>query len=225
MRADFIRLNLDSSMAYAIGTLDSAGFLQGQPEYIDGEQSYISKELTYNFKTKKGFIKNVVTEQGEGYVTGERTKKMPDNSFCMEKGKWTTCENHDHPHFYIQMSKAKVRPGKNIVTGPAHLVMEDVSLPLFFPFGYFPFNTSYSSGFLMPTYGEESNRGFYLRNGGYYFAFNDYLDMAVRGDIYSKGSWGMKAASNYKKRYKYSGNFSYNYMVNQYGEKVFARFL
>lgn len=224
LRANFIRLNLDSSMAYAIGRPDSAGVMTGNPEFIDGDQTYVSKELTYNFKTKKGYIKHVVTQQGEGYVTAIQTKKMPDNSFCMKNGQWTTCEYHDHPHFYINMSKAKVRPGKNIVTGPANLVMEGVPLPLFIPFGYFPFNSSYSSGFLMPTYGEESNRGFYLRDGGYYFAFSDYMDMAIRGDFFSKGSWGTKVSSNYKKRYKYSGAFSFNLISNQYGEKVLPDF-
>lgn len=219
LSADFIRLNMDSSLIFAMGGKDSAGADLGLPEFIDAGTSYVSKQMVYNFSTGKGFITDVVTEQGEGYVTSHETKRINDEAFCMRGGKYTTCDNHDHPHFYLSMSKAKVRPGKNIVTGPAHLVIEDVHLPLFIPFGFFPFTESYSSGFVIPEFGEEQNRGFFLSQGGYYFAISDYFDFKGLGSIYTNGSWDMAATSAYKVRYKYSGSFNAQFMTNVTGEK------
>lgn len=219
LNADFIRLNMDSSLIFAMGGKDSAGADLGLPEFIDAGTSYVSKQMVYNFSTGKGFITDVVTEQGEGYVTSHETKRINDEAFCMRGGKYTTCDNHDHPHFYLSMSKAKVRPGKNIVTGPAHLVIEDVHLPLFIPFGFFPFTESYSSGFVIPEFGEEQNRGFFLSQGGYYFAISDYFDFKGLGSIYTNGSWDMAATSAYKVRYKYSGSFNAQFMTNVTGEK------
>ena len=160
-----------------------------------------------------------MTQQGEGYVTSEEGKKGADDEIYMRHGKYTTCDNHDHPHFYMKLSMAKVRPKKNVVFGPAQLVVEDVPLPIAVPFGFFPFNSSYSSGFIMPTYGDEMNRGFYLRDGGYYFAISDKMDLKVLGEIFTKGSWGLSVASNYNKRYKYSGSFNASYLVTKTGEK------
>ena len=214
-----ITMNMDSSTVYARGVPDSVGVETGTPIFKDGETPYESKIMRYNFKTKKGFINNIVTQQGEGYVTSEESKKGAGDELYLRHGKYTTCDQHDHPHFYLKLSMAKVRPKKNVVFGPAQLVVEDVPLPIAVPFGFFPFNSSYSSGFIMPTYGDEMNRGFYLRDGGYYFAISDRMDLKLLGEIFTKGSWGLSAQSNYNKRYKYSGNFNASYLVTKTGEK------
>lgn len=214
-----ISMNMDSSTVYARGVADTTGVESGTPVFKDGETPYESKIMRYNFKTKKGFINNIVTQQGEGYVTSEEGKKGANDEIYMRHGQYTTCDNHDHPHFYLKLSMAKVRPKKNVVFGPAQLVVEDVPLPIAVPFGFFPFNSSYSSGFIMPTYGDEMNRGFYLRDGGYYFAISDKMDLKLLGEIFTKGSWGLSAASNYNKRYKYSGSFNASYLVTKTGEK------
>ena len=214
-----ISMNMDSSTVYARGVSDTTGVESGTPVFKDGETPYESKIMRYNFKTKKGFINSIVTQQGEGYVTSEEGKKGANDEIYMRHGQYTTCDNHEHPHFYLKLSMAKVRPKKNVVFGPAQLVVEDVPLPIAVPFGFFPFNSSYSSGFIMPTYGDEMNRGFYLRDGGYYFAISDRMDLKVLGEIFTKGSWGLSAASNYNKRYKFSGSFNTSYLVTKTGEK------
>jgi hypothetical protein len=214
-----ITMNMDSSTVFAKGVADTTGVETGTPIFKDGETPYESKIMRYNFKTKKGFINSIVTQQGEGYVTSEEGKKGANDEIYMRHGKYTTCDNHEHPHFYLKLSMAKVRPKKNVVFGPAQLVVEDVPLPIAVPFGFFPFNSSYSSGFIMPTYGDEMNRGFYLRDGGYYFAISDQMDLKVLGEIFTKGSWGLSAASNYNKRYKFSGSFNASYLVTKTGEK------
>ena len=214
-----ITMNMDSSTVYATGVTDTAGVETGSPIFKDGETPYESKIMRYNFKTKKGFINSIVTQQGEGYVTSEEGKKGANDEIYMRHGKYTTCDNHEHPHFYLKLSMAKVRPKKNVVFGPAQLVVEDVPLPIAVPFGFFPFNSSYSSGFIRPTYGDEMNRGFYLRDGGYYFAISYQMDLKVLGEIFTKGSWGLSAASNYNKRYKFSGSFNASYLVTKTGEK------
>ena len=220
LQSEVIEMNMDSSLVFAKFGLDSIGEEFGYPLFKDGEQQYESKTMRYNFGSKKGYITDVITQQGEGYVTAGRTKKMANNDMFMMGGKYTTCDDHDHPHFYIQLSKAKVRPKKNIVTGPAYLVIEDVPLPLAIPFGFFPFSESYSSGIIMPTFGDEMDRGFFLRDGGYYFALSDYVDLALTGEIYTKGSWGLSARSAYRKRYKYSGNFNASLLTTILGDKV-----
>ncbi len=214
-----ITMNMDSSTVYATGVTDTAGVETGSPIFKDGETPYESKIMRYNFKTKKGFINSIVTQQGEGYVTSEEGKKGANDEIYMRHGKYTTCDNHEHPHFYLRLSMAKVRPKKNVVFGPAQLVVEDVPLPIAVPFGFFPFNSSYSSGFIMPTYGDEMNRGFYLRDVCYYFSISDQMDLKVLGEIFTKGSWGLSAASNYNKRYKFSGSFNASYLVTKTGEK------
>ena len=213
-----ITMNMDSSTVYARGVTDSTGVETGTPIFKDGDTPYESKIMRYNFKSKRGFINGIVTQQGEGYVTSEDAKKGPNNEVYLRSGKYTTCD-HEHPHFYLKLSMAKVRPKKDVVFGPAHLVVEDVPLPVAIPFGFFPFSSSYQSGFIMPTYGDEMNRGFYLRDGGYYFAINDNVDLKVLGEIFTKGSWGLSTQSNYVKRYKYSGSLNASYIVTKTGEK------
>lgn len=221
LKADLIRISMDSSIVHATYSLDSIGEEFGYPVFVEGDQQIESKHMHYNFKTKKGFSRETITQQGEGYVTAGTTKMVSDNILNMVDGKYTTCDNHDHPHYYIQMTKAKVRPGKNIVTGPAYLVFEDVPIPLLgLPFAFFPFTDSYSSGILMPTYDDERNRGFGLRDGGYYFALSDYVDLAVTGEIYTKGSWGLGAQSSYYKRYKFRGSLDARYRVTKLGDKA-----
>lgn len=219
LTSQYITMNMDSSVVYAKGDVDSLGNATGTPVFKDGETPYESKTMRYNFKTKKGFINTITTQQGEGYVTSLQAKKDSNDIIYMRHGRYTTCDYHDHPHFYLNLSMAKVRPKKNVVFGPANLVVEDVSLPLVVPFGFFPFSSSYSSGFIMPTYGDELNRGFYLRDGGYYFAISDRMDLKVLGEIYTKGSWGLSAQSSYNKRYRYSGSFNGSYLVTKTGDK------
>ncbi len=224
LEAYYIRLNRDSSMIYAEGIRDSTGAWVQTPIFKDGGDNFESETIKYNFETGKGLIYNVASEQADGYVSGGVTKRVDEENLCMKNGRYTTCSNKDHPHFYLNMTKAKVKPGKSIVTGPAYLVLEDVPLPLAIPFGFFPVTSSYSSGFVMPSYGEEQNRGFFLKDGGYYFAISDYVDLKVTGDIYSLGSWALNANSRYKKRYKFSGNFSSNYRINVSGDKELSNY-
>ena len=219
MTAAQISMDMDSSQVQAIGVPDTVGDLVGNPVFKDNSGEYESKVMKYNFKTKRGFITDIVTEQGEGYLTGGITKKTEDDYYYIKDGRYTTCDDHEHPHFYFQLTKAKVKPKKNVVTGPAYMVLEDLPLPIAVPFGYFPFSEKYQSGILMPTVGEDYNRGFYLRNGGYYLALGQYADLALTGEIYTRGSWGLSAQSSYSKRYKFSGSFSVNYLTTVTGEK------
>lgn len=219
LNADRIRMDLDSALVAATGMADSTGNLTGKPIFSENGTTYESESMKYNFKTQKGYITNVITEQGEGFLMGGKTKKNADGSFFLENGKYTTCDNHEHPHFYFQITKGKMRPKKDVVTGPAYMVLADVPLPLALPFGYFPFSKDYSSGIIFPSFGEDYNRGFYARDGGYYFALSDYVDLALRGEIYTKGSWGVSAASSYVKRYKFRGNVSLSYITTVMGDK------
>ena len=217
---EFITMDMDSSIISSTFGVDSLGVEFGHPVFIEGGTEYEMKGVKYNFDTKKAFIHNVITQQGEGHIVANEAKKNADNSFYMRNAKYTTCDRHDHPHFYLNLSKAKVRPEKDVVTGPAWLVVADVPLfPIVLPFAFFPFTTTYSSGIIMPSYGDEMNRGFYLQNGGYYLAINDHIDLSLTGEIYTKGSWGLGARSNYRKRYKYSGNFNVYYLNTVTGEK------
>jgi len=219
LKADFVRVKMDSSTIFAKGSKDSVGVKKGEPEFSEGDKSYKSRELTYNLKTQKGFIRQAVTQEGEGYIISDKTKKTQKEEFCMTNGKFTTCDNHDHPDFYLNMSRGKVKPGEYVVTGPAHLVVADVPLPLIIPFGFFPFTSDYSSGILMPSYVDELNRGFGLTNGGYYFAINDYMDLEMRGEIYTKGTWALRGNSTYRKKYKFSGSLGVEYRADITGEK------
>ena len=214
-----ISMDMDSSQVHAIGILDSVGELNGKPVFKDQSGEYESRVMKYNFKTKRGYITDIVTEQGEGYLTGGITKKTEDDYYYIKDGKYTTCDDHEHPHFYFQLTKAKVKPKSNVVTGPAYMVLEDLPLPIAVPFGYFPFSEKYQSGILVPTVGEDYNRGFYLRNGGYYLALGQHADLALTGEIYTRGSWGLSAQSSYAKRYKFSGSVSINYLTTVTGQK------
>ena len=217
LQAEFIRLNLDSNTVYACGVEDSMGVLKGTPVFTEGGEKIESKAMNYNIKSKKGFIYGTVTQQGEGYITSSKTKKVGDDVYCLQHGKYTTCDHHEHPHFYLALTKAKMKQGRYIVSGPAYMVIEDIPIPLAIPFGYFPINTQYSSGILFPTLGEEQSRGFYAKGLGYYFAINDYIDLAATADIYSKGSWSLSLASTYKWRYRFGGSFNFSYVSNVYG--------
>lgn len=214
-----IKMDMSHNLVYAEGVPDSVGDLQDKPVFKDPSGEYESKTMKYNFKTRKGYITDVVTEQGEGYLTGGITKKMENDQYYIKNGKYTTCDDHECPHFYFNITKGKVTPKKNIVTGPAYMVLADVPLPIAVPFGYFPFSSKYSSGVIFPTFGEDYNRGFYLRDGGYYFAINDNVDLALTGEIYTKGSWGVTARSAYVKRYKFSGNFDLSFITTVNGDK------
>ena len=218
LSSDRIQMSLDSSLVRATGTADSTGAIFGTPVFTMGQDKYESDTMAFNFKTKKGFIYNVYTEQEDGYLSSQHSKRDSSGVLYLEHGRYTTCDQ-PHPDFYIALSRAKVRPGKDVVFGPAYLVVADVPLPLAIPYGFFPFTKSYSSGFIMPSYGDESSRGFYLRDGGYYFAMSDKWDLKLLGEIYTKGSWGISVASNYNKRYRYSGSFYFSYQDTKNGDK------
>ena len=217
--AEKIEMNLENNTVYAVGGVDSVGELFGTPVFDDNGTSYEAKTMRYNFKTEYGYITDVITQQGEGYLTGGQTKKIDKNTFYVQNGRYTTCDNHEDPHFYMQLTKAKVRTGKDVVSGPAYMVLAGLPLPLAVPFGYFPFSEKYSSGIIFPTFGDDYNRGYYLSNGGYYFALSQNMDLALTGEIYTLGSWGLRAESRYVKRYKYSGGFNISYLKTVTGDK------
>ena len=218
LESDQIFMSMDSSLVHATGSRDTSGQKFGTPVFKMGNDTYETDTMAFNFKTKKGLINNAYTQQDDGFMTSEISKRGANGDMFLYHGRYTTCDL-PHPDFYFAMSRAKVRPGKDVVFGPTYLVVADVPLPLAVPYGFFPFTKSYSSGFIMPTYGDETSRGFYLRDGGYYFAINDKMDLKLLGEIYTKGSWGIKAASNYRKRYKYSGSFLFDYQTTINGEK------
>lgn len=220
LASDRISMDIDKSNVKAMGTADSTaeGGIKGKPVFKMGSDEYDTDTIKFNFKSKKALINNVYTEQQDGFLSGMRSKRDSSGVIYLQHGRYTTCDE-PHPDFYISLSRAKVRPGKDVVFGPAYLVVCDVPMPFAIPYGFFPFTKSYSSGFIMPTYGDESDRGFYLRDGGYYFAINDKWDLKLLGEIYTKGSWGLSAASNYRKRYKYSGSFYFSYQDTKTGDK------
>ena len=218
LESDQIYMSLDSSLVHATGSLDTAGVKFGTPVFKMGSDTYETDTMAFNFKTKKGLINNVYTEQQDGFMTSEISKRNADGDMFLYHGRYTTCDD-PHPDFYFAMSRAKVRPGKDVVFGPTYLVVADVPLPFAIPYGFFPFTKSYSSGFIMPTYGDETSRGFYLRDGGYYFAVSDKMDLKLIGEIYTKGSWGITASSNYRKRYRYNGSFLFSYQNSVSGDK------
>ena len=222
LASEKIHMSIDSSVVHATGardTTDTTGVrLMGTPVFTMGSDKYESDTMAFNFKTKKGLISKVYTQQEDGFLQSEISKRNANGDIYLQHGRYTTCDAK-HPDFYIALSRAKVRPGKDVVFGPAYLVVADVPLPLAIPYGFFPFTKSYSSGFIMPTYGDENSRGFYLRDGGYYFAINDKMDLKLLGEIYTKGSWGLSAASNYNKRYRFNGSFYVSYQDTKTGDK------
>ena len=213
-----ITMCLDSSLVHAVGLRDTAGVYTEKAVYKQGGDEYESETMSFNFKTKKGFISNVNTTQGNGYLQSSESKRTDDGTLYLRHAKYTTCDAK-HPHFYLKLSRGKVRPGKETIFGPAYLVVEDVPLPLAVPYGFFPISKKYSSGFVMPSYGDETSRGFYLRDGGYYWAVNDYFDLKALGEIYTKGSWGASLESNYNKRYRFRGNVYFSFLRTVEGEK------
>ena len=240
LTAEHIDVQMDSSLVHATGAeryvkddlpplpkdsgrIDSSKLQKeryGLPVFVMGSDKYETDTMSFNFKTKKGLIQNAYTEQQDGFLVSEKSKRDKDGNFYVKHGRYTTCDDPE-PDFYLALSRAKVRPGKDVVFGPAYLVVQDVPLPLAIPYGFFPFSKSYSSGFIMPTYGDEQARGFYLKDGGYYFAINDNIDLKLLGEIYTKGSWAISAASNYNFRYKYAGQFFFSYQNTKDGEKGF----
>ena len=218
LESDQIYMSLDSSLVHATGSVDTTGHKFGTPVFKMGSDTYETDTMAFNFKTKKGLISNAYTEQEDGFMTSELSKRDGKGDMFLYHGRYTTCDQ-PHPDFYFAMSRAKVRPGKDVVFGPTYLVVCDVPLPFAVPYGFFPFTKSYSSGFIMPTYGDETSRGFYLRDGGYYFAINDKMDLKLIGEIYTKGSWGVTATSNYRKRYRYNGSMLVSYQNTVSGDK------
>ncbi|MFC2529719.1 putative LPS assembly protein LptD [Segatella oris] len=219
LKSERIYLNMDSSLVHATGVRDTATKgLTGTPVFSMGSDNYESDTMAFNFKSKKGLIQNVTTQQQEGFLSSQLSKRNDKGEIFLKHGRYTTCDK-DCPDFYIALSRAKVRPGKDVVFGPAYLVVADVPLPLAIPYGFFPFSKKYSSGFIMPSYGDESTRGFYLRDGGYYFALSDKWDLKLLGEIYTKGSWGLSVATNYRKRYRYNGTFYAAYQDTKTGDK------
>lgn len=218
MKADFMRMELDTKQIYATGVSDTLGN-KTRPEFIDGGATYTMDTILYNMTSGKAKIKGVATQEGEGFLLGDDVKKMPDNTINIKSGKYTTCDEIDHPHFYLKLTQAKVIPQKKVIVGPAYMVMEDVPIPfLGIPEGFFPLTQGRSSGIIIPSYGEETTRGFFLRNGGYYWAASDNMDLTVLGSIYTYGSWEASIESNYIKRYKYSGRMSAKYAQTIIGE-------
>lgn len=222
MKADFMAINMDTRQIRAYGINDTVNNKPTvtRPEFTEGGKTFTMDTIDYNIETGKAKIKGIAMQEGEGFLVGKNVKKLADNTINIADGMFTTCEHTDHPHFYLAMSKAKLIPGKKAIIGPSYIVMEDV--PIYFlglPEGFFPLNQGPKSGFIMPTYGEEYIKGFYLRDFGYYFTFNDYIDLTLKGGIYTLGSWEASASSRYIKRYKYSGNLSANYSKVRFGDK------
>ncbi len=216
LKADYIEFDWTSKIMKAHQTVDSTG-KKGPPAYFeDGEESFAAESMLYNFETKNGKINNFKRQEGEGYIIVEQGKKNADNAYFGAGAHYTTCDL-DHPHFYINANKAKIVPQKIAVTGPANLVVADVPTPLFLPFGIFPINRGRSSGLLIPQYGYSFTQGFFLRNGGYYFAISDHIDLSATGTIFSNGSWGLNTTAGYAGRYRYKGNLSMQYSRNKYG--------
>jgi hypothetical protein len=219
IKADSIAFDMATNLLFAIGRKDTTGKVIGSPVFKEGKQEFESKELTYNFKTRKAVVRNIITKQADGLLHSNFTKLLEDGTSNIVKSTYSTCDA-DTPHFYINLPKAKVYPGEKIVSGPGNFVLEGIPLPLVIPFGYFPVNTKKAaSGLLFPQIGEERERGYSLTDGGYYFAINDYFDLTVKGSVYSNGSWLATAQTSYRKLYKYNGNFSFNYANNIAGHQ------
>ncbi len=223
LKAAMIAIDIEKKTIYAAYLLDSANNQVGRPIFKQGEDTFEADSINYNFETRKGFIKQLRTEQQGGYLHSKTTKRLPNEQICLQDGKFTTC-NADHPHFYISLKKAILIPNEKIVSGPINLVIADIPTPAWLPFGFFPTQKKFTSGVIIPEYGEERNRGFFLKNGGYYLALSNYFDLALRGDIYSKGTWGLQANSNYNIRYRFSGNFNVRFYDNRIGQEGFPNY-
>ncbi|MDR4989255.1 MAG: putative LPS assembly protein LptD [Bacteroidales bacterium] len=218
LEADYIEIDFNNNELFAKGLPDTAGVIRGHPVFTEGVQSFESRELRYNFETKRGRTIGVITEEADGYVHGHVVKLQPSREVHVSEGKYTTCD-HAEPHFHIEFRRAKIIPDDKIVSSFAYLVIRGVPTPLFVPFGFFPNKRGQASGILIPSYGEARNRGFYLENGGFYWGINEYLDLSIRGDVFSRGSWALRLGSNYSVRYRYSGNLNLSYAINKLGEE------
>ncbi len=215
LKAYYIELDLDDEEVFAKGTVDTAGKAIGRPVFTQGAQNFESDSLRYNFSSENGIIYHIVSKQGEGYLHSEKTKRLSNEHIHLQDGKYTTCDA-EHPHFYLALKKGIVIPEDKIVTGLAYMVIADVPIKFVgVPFGFFPNTVNRTSGILMPTYGEEQTRGFYLRDFGWYQVLGDYADLRMQGDYYTKGSWASKNMLSYKWRYHFSGSFGFNYAVSQ----------
>ena len=210
IEAGFIEIDWNTNVITAKPKLDTLGKKIQIPFFKEGEESFNAEEIKYNLKSKKGIIKQIKAKEGEGFILGDKVKKTENDILYLKNGDFTTCD-HDKPHFSIRSNKIKVIPGEKIITGPAYLRLFNFPTPLALPFGYFPNNQKKSTGLIFPSYGESANLGFFLKEGGYYFTLSDKADLSIKGDIYSKGSWGLKSLFRYKQRYKYSGNFDLSY--------------
>lgn len=217
--AHYIDVDVPKNLVYAKYGLDTAGVEIGYPVFKDKQSEYEVGEMYYNIKSEKGLVKDILTQEGEGYVRGGVAKKVDENTFYLKDGRYTTCDHHDHPHYFIKMRKSKTIKNDKIVTGWANLVIEDVELPIGLPFGIFPLKKRYSSGIIIPSFGEEKVRGFYFRDFGYYWAVNDFFDARFNGSIFTNGSWETTVSTNYKKRYRYNGRFNFSYAINKFGDK------
>ena len=215
--ASYIEIDWNKNTIYASYTKDSLGNKIGKPVFTEKNENFKADEITYNFNTKKCSVKKITTKEGEGYILGKTVKKETDNIFYLHKGDYTTCDA-EKPHYSIRANKIKVIPGEKIITGPAYLSFFRIPTPLIFPFGYFPNNKKKSSGIIIPSYGESASMGFFLKGGGYYLTLNDNMDVSLKSDIYTQGSWNLKSFLRYKNRYKHHGNLnlSYGNMKNSY---------
>ena len=221
LTADYMEYDMQKQTVYARGTKDTTGAWVGQPTMEDGGKTYTMEEVRYNFETRKARITNMITQESEGILHGQNIKMMPDQSINITKGKYTVCDC-EHPHYYLHLTAAKVmtKPSQRTVFGPAYPVIEDVPLfPVVLPFGFIPKRPDRATGFLMPTFGEEASRGFFIRDVGMYFVIGDYFDLSLTGDIFTLGSWAVDVNSRYKVNYKCNGNFALTYSNDQTGEK------
>ena len=221
LSADYMEYDLQTKTVFARGTKDSTGTVTGQPTMEEKGKTYTMEELRYNFDTRKARITNMITQEADGILHGKNIKMMPDQSINITNGKYTVCDCEE-PHYYLHLTAAKVmtKPSQRTVFGPAYPVVEGVPMfPVVLPFGFIPKRPDRATGLLMPTFGEENSRGFYLRDLGMYFVIGDYFDLSVTGDIYTLGSWALDINSRYKVNYKCTGNFALTYSNDQTGEK------
>ena len=226
LNAAFVEINFPDNLLFATGSPDSTGKDKGVPDFTQGDQKFKSKSMRYNYNTKQGYIQNVVTQQDEGYLHGTIVKKMENNITYLKDGTYTTCSHEDHPDFGFKFSKAKVIPGKSVITGPAYMTISDVPVPIALPFGYFPNRTGRRSGIFIPSYGESNAKGFYLRDLGYYFGISEYMDLEIKGDIFSHGSWAVRPSYTYRSRYHFNGQFRFTYAYNvngTYGQQDYSK--
>ena len=217
LTSDFIEYNWTNNTLTAELRKDKKGNPIGYAVFTESGKEYKAKRISYNFKTGKGKVFHVMTQEGEGYMHSEAVKKNEYDEWYAYRGKYTTC-NLEHPHYYFQAKKMKLVPDKIMATGPANMVVSDVPTPLYIPFGLFPVKQGQRSGLVIGEWGEESQRGFFLRNWGYYFGISDFVDLSITADFYSRGSWALRSASSYKKRYKFGGNIHAEYGRNRSGE-------